>query len=292
MVKLFSSTLKVFILILLSSTPKLVAAEPFVIRYLHSDTGLFDYRTHYYLEMVQLGAAKMGLEIELKPQSLKEMRDNRAMEELEKGSFDIFWMATNPEREERLVPIRVPLFKGLNGWRICIVNNQRQALFTNLKDLNEIKNLIALQGIDWPDTEVFIASGYKVKRSVSWSGMFEQISLNRHDYFPRAVTEIFTELESRQHLNLAVEPNIVFTYPTAFYLFTNKENTQLAALLEQGLKKAIADGSFEDLFIQFHGEAIQKANLAHRTRIQLQNPALPPNTPLDDASLWFNPHSK
>lgn len=275
--------------LLYACTTSAEANEQLVIRYLNSETGLYDYRTRYYLDVIKLGASKMGFDIKLVPQNLTEMRDNRAIEELEKDNFDIFWTVTNPQREKRLVPIRVPLFKGLSGWRISLVNSKRHDIFANLESPNDIKKLVALQGIDWPDTDIFIANGYTVKRSVSWSGMFDQISLNRHDYFPRAVTEIYQELAPRQHLNIIVEPSVVFTYPTAFYLFTTKDKAQLAQLLEQGLKKAIDDGSFDELFLKNYGDSINKANLKNRTRIELYNPELPADTPLDDARLWYSP---
>ena len=41
---------------------------------------------------------------------------NRVLKEIEKGTIDVSWTMTNKEREERLLPIRVPLFKGLFGW--------------------------------------------------------------------------------------------------------------------------------------------------------------------------------
>lgn len=288
MTKLIPSTLRVYGLLLgLICTPIAAANEPYVITYPTSN--LDDARIPYYLAMIELSASKVGFNVKLEPKITKEMRDNRAMDELEKGSFDIYWMATNPQREERLFPVRIPLFKGLNGWRICLVNDQRLDVFSKLNNLADIKNLVALQGIDWPDTDIFIANGYRVQRSVSWTGMFDQISLNRQDYLPRAVTEIYGELEEREYLHIAVEPSVVFTYPTAFYLFTNKNNAPLALLLEQGFKQAIADGSFDALFTQFHGAHIEKANLANRTRIPLRNPALPTNTPLGDTSLWYNP---
>lgn len=259
----------------------------YVIAYPTTVDGLSDYRIRYYLELLQLGADKMGLELVLQPRELTEMRDDRALEELEKGHFNLYWMATNTEREQRLRPIRVPLYKGLIGWRIGLVNTSRLNIFSNLESLDEIKNMTALQGNDWPDADVLIANGYKVRRSSSWSGMFEQISLNRQDYFPRGVTEIYSEIAARSYLKIAAEPSVVFTYPSAYYLFTNKENEPLALLLEHGLIKAIKDGSFDEVFLKHFGPALEQADLKNRTRIRLINPNLPPNTPLDNPLLWY-----
>ena len=51
----------------------------------------------------------------------------------------------------------------------------------------------------------------------------------------------------------------------------------------------VKDGSFEKIFLKYHGEDIRKADLKHRTLITLTNPDLPPATPLADKALWFDP---
>lgn len=263
------------------------ASKPYVITHPTSTDGLSDYRIRYYLDLLNLGAAKMGLELSIEPKELTEMRDDRALEELEKGNFNLYWMTTNAEREERLRPIRVPLYKGLIGWRIGLVNKSRLDIFSGLESTEDIKKMTAVQGNDWPDTHILRANGYNVRASSSWSGMFEQISLNRQDYFPRGVVEIYNELAAREHLNLAAEPSVVFTYPSAYYLFTNKENEPLALLLEHGLIKALEDGSFDEVFLKHFGPALEKADLKNRTRIPLTNPTLPKQTPLNNPLLWY-----
>jgi hypothetical protein len=50
-----------------------------------------------------------------------------------------------------------------------------------------------------------------------------------------------------------------------------------------------ADGSFDAIFHKYNDEWIAAADLRHRVVIRLNNPLLPPQTPLDDPSLWFDP---
>lgn len=251
------------------------------------EEGVFDSRNYYYRELISLAGTKMGVNLHQEPLVMPEMRDDRAVEMLKQGVFDIHWMVTNSSRERELLPVRIPLFKGLIGWRIAIVRKGRENLFRDLSSLEDIKQLTAVQGNDWPDTTVLEANGYKVRRSVSWGGMFDQINLGRQDYFPRSLVEIFPEIAERPQLHIVAEPSVVLQYPTAMYFFVDKRNAHLANLLDQGLRKAIADGSFEKVFLKYHSNSIQKAQLQNRTIIPLKNPNLPVKTPLDDERLWF-----
>jgi len=81
---------------------------------------------------------------------------------------------------------------------------------------------------------------------------------------------------------------VLLIYPTADYYFVNKQNTELAENLRQGLELALADGSFGRLFAAHFGPAIRRAQLDKRVLIELTNPLLPPQTPLARKELWFN----
>ena len=62
----------------------------------------------------------------------------------------------------------------------------------------------------------------------------------------------------------------------------------LAKTIEDGLEKALKDGSFDKLFLEYHGDVLARANVKNRTVIDLPNPFLPPLTPLNRKDLWFD----
>ena len=64
---------------------------------------------------------------------------------------------------------------------------------------------------------------------------------------------------------------------------------QLADAIEHGLETALADGSYKALFLEHFQDVISQAELADRQILELQNPTLPPLTPLKRTELWFNP---
>jgi len=116
------------------------------------------------------------------------------------------------------------------------------------------------------------------------------LKLKRFDYFPRGINEAWNEIDKKgvNYPELMVEERTALYYPYPVYYFVNKENRELAARIEKGLKIALADGSFKDLFFESHSEIINKANLDDRIIFKLQNPTLPEGTPEPDTSWWLN----
>jgi hypothetical protein len=66
------------------------------------------------------------------------------------------------------------------------------------------------------------------------------------------------------------------------------DQVELAEAIRSGLEAALADGSFDRLFRQYFGDALERTQLARRRIIELQNP-LAPALPLNRPELWFDP---
>jgi hypothetical protein len=59
--------------------------------------------------------------------------------------------------------------------------------------------------------------------------------------------------------------------------------------VEAGIRIMMHDGSYDAIFRKYNDKAIKQANLKGRRVIEIVNEMLPKETPLDDASLWFDP---
>jgi len=75
---------------------------------------------------------------------------------------------------------------------------------------------------------------------------------------------------------------------TSCYFYVNQQNQALINDIKQGLEAANNDGSFDRLFVWHYGEVINKARQTPRKTYELNNPHLPPNTPLDRKELWID----
>ena len=219
------------------------------------------------------------------------IQQGRVIDLIARGDLTVIAVMTSKEREEKLLPIRIPIFRGLWGHRIFIIKREDLPKFAAVRTEEDLKALWAGQGHDWPDTTILQANGYNVTTSPSYDGLFEMLDSGRFDYFPRAVSEPWREVEEYARYDLVVEPTLLLQYYAPAYFFVSRENTALADRLRRGLEIALQDGSFEELFNThwYIQEPLQRANIGNRRIFRLENPLLTPETPLDRPELWYRP---
>lgn len=249
-----------------------------------------DPNADYCVAMLKLALSKIGSNYQFEP-IYGEMTQTRQVEDVKNGKLDVMWAGTSKALEDEVEPVRIPLFKGLLGHRFLIIRKGDQARFNNVKNIDDLRSIALGQGTAWIDTKVLEANQLKVVKTMKYQNLFYMLDGARFDAFPRAVFEPFSEIESRPQLNLAVEENLMLVYKMDFYLFVSKENKKLARDLERGLDMAIADGSFEKIFLSspLVQLAIAKGNLKNRTVIPLDNPFNSPETPIDRPEYWIDP---
>lgn len=243
----------------------------------------------YPLQVLALALDETGVNYQLKPsqnlltkaKALSRLQDNR--------EINIVWGMTNLQREKDLLPIRIPIFKGLSGWRLLLIRQDMAGRFEYIQELEHLVKLSPLQGRDWPDTKILQSNGFDVITDRSQRILLHMLDKAQGDFFPRSIIEVWEELaKSETQIPIQVQPTIGIRYPTAIYFFVNKKSVPLASLIERGLEKAIKNGKFEALFNENYRAYIEKAQIEKRTFYQLKNAFLPKETQLDRKELWFN----
>jgi hypothetical protein len=218
------------------------------------------------------------------------MEQGRAIYEMSKpdGKIDILWSMTTDAREKQLIPIRIPIDKGLIGWRISLITEKNRNAFSKVKKIDDLKQYTAGQGSSWPDVAILKANQIPVLTSNGYDSLFTMLVGERFDYFPRSVFELWNELKSQREHAIEVEQNFILHYPSACYFFITPRRPQLAEDLRDGFEKIIAKGLFEKLFQQHNQENIERSKIKQRTVIYLDNPLLKIDSlPLKRSELWF-----
>lgn len=251
-----------------------------------------DVRSDYPLALLDLALQKTGVRYELKP-TTKLLRQEKALKHLEENlEINIIWSMTDVQREQDLLPIRIPITKGLIGWRVFLARKDSLFLKAPINDLNKLLSFSPVQGISWPDTKILQANGFNVNTGRDYLEVVQMINNRLGDFFPRSVIEVIPELKNQYSKNLSLRKGIAIHYPAATYFFTNKQNLTLSKLIKTGLERAIADGSFEKLFNEHYGETIRKLDFGNALYFRLANPLLPPLTPLANKEYWYVPESR
>ena len=263
-------------------------AESSDVIYAWSEAMAEDPRGHYPIELLKLALARSGQNYQAKP-SKHELGQFRTLRHVELSrDLDVVWTFSTPEREQELLPIRIPIDRGLLGWRLLLIHASSQERIASLT-VEQLKQLRSAQGHDWPDLKVLQDNGFNVSPSSSYPGLFAMLERGRIAYFPRSMSEIWPELLQQNNANLTVDRHWVLHYPAPLYFFVSKSKPELALAIETGLRAAIDDGSMKALFIKHFQDAITQADLLKRQVIELENTGITPQTPLSDASLWFDP---
>lgn len=248
-----------------------------------------DANAEYTIDLLRLGLDKIGkpFHIEVADDALSAPRQR---EELLAGNIDVIWTATNMDMEVNALPVRVPLFKGLLGYRILLIHKDNENLFNNVMTFQQALAFKYGQGDGWTDTAIMEANGMTVVSATKYEGLFHMTDGQRFHAFPRGVHEPWGEMENHPDLELTVDRNLMFVYTMPYYMVVTPGRPELAADIERGLLMAIDDGSFDEKFFSnpMVRMVLERANLAERRVFRLQNPDLPPRTPLDNEKLWID----
>ena len=214
---------------------------------------------------------------------------------LKEDYIDVLWTGTSQKREQELLPVRIPLFQGMLGYRIAIIHKDNLDSFKSLNEV-QLKQKLMCQGAHWPDSDILEFNQYQVVRVARYELMFKMLNQKRCDLFPRAIYEGYAELTraKSQYPDLVMLDDFLLHYDFPMYFFVNKQNTRLAQQIEFGLRKALKDGSW----LEWMKKHPMTAPLFPLTKWQdkrfyrLLNPTLPGETPVDDDLLWLKLNKK
>jgi hypothetical protein len=287
----------IFISVMVSSLLQLAnvsADETLVVKVRPFREKNIDHTIEYKYQLLELLLSKTKSQggpyrIEVAGEEL--IRQSRVFDLVNQGTLTLIMTMTSKERENVLLPVRIPIYKGLYGYRIFIINEKDQSKFARIKTRNELEQLWAGQGHDWPDLEILKYNNFNVVEGSNYRGLFGMLEEGRFDYFPRGVPEPWREIEEESDRNLMVESTLMVQYFAPAYIFVAKTNTRLAKRLSKGFEMAIKDGSFHRFFENhwYIKETLKRAGLKNRKLFRLKNPLLTPETPLARKELWYSP---
>jgi len=223
------------------------------------------------------------------------MSERRQADELQRatGALTVMYLDTNPTFERSLEPVRIPVDKNLAGFRVFLIRAEDRARFAAVHTLEDLRALKVGLGLGWLDVEILRHSGFEVVTGSSYDGLFAMLVNRRFDGFLRGAVEILGEHEQRHAAmpDLAIEDSLLLYYPLPMYFWFSRtaQGRRLAARVRDGMQAMIDDGSYDRIFLAHHGHKIEQLHLASRRILEIPNPFVGPETPLEDTRLWFDP---
>ncbi|WP_228895128.1 hypothetical protein [Pseudoduganella aquatica] len=211
---------------------------------------------------------------------------------LPQGRINVLARASTPEMEQDLLPIRIPIDKGLLGFRVFFVRAADLPRFAAVRSVQDLRALNAGLGKDWADVSILRAAGIPVVEG-SFESLIPMLMAGRFDFYSRGVDEAPLELRQYQQRfpQLALEPTLMLHYPLPRYIFLRRdaEGERLARRIKAGLETMVQDGTLNALFRQHKGPVIERCKLDKRRLLTIRNPRISPTAPLNRPELWYRP---
>jgi hypothetical protein len=242
------------------------------------------------LERTREGHGEYTLEATAQPMLLR-----RQVEEVRRagGLLTVLCRSVSVEMERELWPVRIPVDRGLTGYRVLLIREGDRARFEAARTLDDLRQFV--YGVEeWIfEDDILKANGFRVMTGSDYEGLFQMLANGRFEAFPRPAGSVRAEYESRRKgmPGVVIERSLVLHYPMPLYFWFAKtaEGERLAARVTEGMKGMVEDGSLERMFFAHFGREIRELELERRRVFRIDNPLLKRAAPLDDGKLWFDP---
>ena len=285
------SPLRAFFLLLLCVLCAAASAEPMRFVYPPPEAA-GDERHLYYWQLLDAALSsnrdKYG-DYSATPFALP-MSFQRGAAEVESGGrrVNIISRATNRDLEKRLLPVRIPLDKGLLGVRLFLIMPETQPRLDRVRTLADLRRFTIGQSSSWSDVRILQSAGFKLVLADAYLPLFSMLAARRFDLFSRGAVEIEAELASHRALGLMIERRVLLYYPMPRYFFVPRtpEGERMAQRIEDGLWRLRRSGEFERRYQAWKKLVLKDLELSGRIVFRLPNPELSPETPLADKYWW------
>lgn len=251
----------------------------------------FDYNIALLREILDASKDKYG-SYRLVASEYPNQTRNLSIKLVKTGRMSLTWSTASKELEEVLLPVRFPIFKGLLGYRIFLIQKKDQDKFAEVDSLEELKKLKMGTGLGWGVTGLYEKHGFNLLVHADYEELFRFLSDGFYDYFSRGINEVQQEYLERKNLyrNLKIESTLALYHPLPFYMYTGRDEAgeKLVERLQYGISKIRQNGRFDELFQSHFGDMVADMRLSERRLFTLDNPHLSSETPLDDPTLWLD----
>ena len=272
-----------------------LAAAPMRYIYPPPETGS-DVRMNYYWELLQAALEETAPQWGPFEMATSSKVINAARAELLLASISteitVTVRTTSTEREKTLLSLRLPLDKGLTGYRLFLTKAATAQRLSNVRTLADLKEFSIGQAVNWIDTGILRDAGLNVVTGPSYDGLFNMLEANRFDLFSRGINEIGMEyvFAKTRAPDVVIDKYLLLYYPLPRYFFfaRSAEGERLSRRVEEGIRKLMKNGKFEKRYQAFKRSLLVDLGLAGRRVLRIDNPYLSAATPLTDRELWDN----
>ncbi|WP_100644577.1 substrate-binding periplasmic protein [Alteromonas facilis] len=230
---------------------------------------------HYVQDLVSRALATQGVGAEFDYYPLP-TNTKRTLVLLGKDpEIDMTWLPATREYLDTINYIAIPLYQGLHGIRLLLINASNQDRFKNVDTLEALSELVGVQHKSWSDTRILMQNGLTVSGELDYDNMVRAIGSGFADYFPRSAMTIEFEQRKVADRNIIIEPQLALIYPSYYLLYVSDRQPKLFETLNAGFDEIIVSGAFAKIFEEYFSHRYENLDLDKRRKFQLRNSDIP-----------------
>ena len=196
------------------------------------------------------------------------------------------------ELNRRLQPVPIPVTGGILGLRAGWTHRDEVERMASVRSLNDLRDIVLLQGLGWSDVDVFDASGMRTFTARS-DDLFRLVDNRRVHLFPRGIAELERDalIVRDTAASTQLDPHLLVAYPFAGFFYVSRSNPALADAIQLGFERAIDDGSYQELVerLILTPWLRRHLQLANRSVVVLPNPVAASVLADVDPTHWIVP---
>jgi hypothetical protein len=156
--------------------------------------------------------------------NIKPITRKRGFVEMLKGEIvNLYFAPADQQWEDILIPIRVPIRKGLLNYRLLLIHKADLSSFAGIRTADELKEFAVGLRAGWTTTKVMRELDFQIVTAPTYDSVFKMLAHRRFSFIPRGVNEIFGEVEARKDEapNIVIEPNLALFMPMPVYIYVS-----------------------------------------------------------------------
>lgn len=150
-----------------------------------------------------------------------------------------------------------------------LVPARHVSMLRDVKSLDDLTAFSLLSSSRWPEPQFYKNAGFTVIEEDDYENLFIALQHSENSIFPRMALMVSREKDNRKHLDLAVDPFVLLTYPYTLHFYLPARDTALIDALEKGLAILDASGGHKRLLDEHYGDVMRLLNVPERTVIAM-----------------------
>ncbi|MBI3286385.1 MAG: hypothetical protein HYZ65_16270 [Burkholderiales bacterium] len=204
------------------------------------------------------------------------VNDERARAMLDADEISVTDFGSGVDFERAYSAVYFPIDQGLLGYRLALIHSEKQAAFNRINNLHDLQAYVAGQGLGWSDNIILKNAGIPLRTAPALENLFPMLEYGRFDWLPLGLNEVYGYAQQYRSKapHIVVDTHLILIYPFARLFYVKKGNTALRDIILDGLQKAFADGSFQELLRNEPSikNVLDQAGLKQRVQIRVANP--------------------